>query len=63
VFCREATFHSAEEVGRLLREQGFAIGARARTLVQPLSDIRAIEPLRPGRGQGAFVVVAATDRK
>jgi SAM-dependent methyltransferase len=59
VFYRDATFYSADEVGRLLHETGFAIGAWGQTLAHPLPETREIEPLRDGRGQCAFVVVAA----
>lgn len=60
VFYREATFYSADEVARRLQEAGFAISAWGQTLAHPLSETREIEALRPGRGQCAFVVVAAT---
>lgn len=60
VFYREATFYSADEVARLLLATGFAIGAWGQTLAHPLPETREIEPLRPGRGRCAFVVVAAT---
>ena len=59
VFYREATFYSADEVARLLAQGGFAIDAWAQTLALPLSETRRIEPLRAGRGQCAFAVVAA----
>lgn len=60
VFYREATFYSAEEVERLLQETGFAISDWGQTLAHPLPETREIEALRPGRGQCAFVLVAAT---
>ncbi|MFA5924655.1 MAG: class I SAM-dependent methyltransferase [Methylococcaceae bacterium] len=60
VFYREATFYSADEVARLLLEAGFSINAWGQTLARPLPETREIESLRPGRGQCAFVVVAAT---
>jgi hypothetical protein len=59
VFYREATFCSAEDVERLLGQAGFAISAWGQTLSQPLAQIRDVEPLQPGRGQCAFVVVSA----
>ena len=59
VFYREAVFHSAHEVARLLAQAGFAIDVWVQTLASPLAGMRHIEPLRPGRGEGAFVVVAA----
>lgn len=60
VFYREATFISADEVERLLLETGFSIDAWGQTLARPLPETREIESLRAGRGQCAFVVVAAT---
>lgn len=60
VFYREATFYSAGEVERLLRENGFSVAAWGQTLAHALPEIREIEPLRAGWGQCAFVVVAAT---
>ena len=60
VFYREATFYSADEVGRLLLQTGFSISAWGQTLAHPLPETHEIEPLRAGRGQCAFVVVAAT---
>jgi len=63
VFYREASFYSADEVERLLLEAGFAIDAWGQTLARRLPETREIEPLRPGRGQCGFVVVAASNTK
>lgn len=63
VFYREATFFAADEVERLLLAGGFAIESWAQTLVQPLAETREVEPVRPGRGAGAFVVVRARSLK
>jgi len=60
VFYREARFFSADEVEQFLLKTGFSIVEWGQTLAQPLSETREIESLRPGRGQCAFVVVAAT---
>lgn len=62
VFYREATFYSADEVARRLLAAGFAISAWGQTLAHPLPETREIEPLRPGRGQCAFVVVSASSQ-
>ena len=56
-FYRDAKFHSAEELGALLETAGFTIEAWAQTLVQ--SDPAVIEPVRPGHGEGSFVIVVA----
>lgn len=62
VFYREATFLSADEVEHLLLEAGFTISAWGQTLAHPLPETQEIESLRPGRGQCAFVVVAARSK-
>jgi SAM-dependent methyltransferase len=62
MFYRDATFYSADEVTRLLADGGFAIGGWGQMLALPLAETREIEPLRAGRGQCAFAVVAATRR-
>jgi len=59
VFYRHATFYSADEVARLVTEAGFAIAAWGQTLARPLAETWTVEPLRPGHGQCAFVVIAA----
>ena len=56
-FYRDAKFHSAEEVGVLLESAGFTIEAWAQTLI--CAEPAVIEPVRPGYGEGSFVVVAA----
>lgn len=62
VFYRDATFFSADEVERLLLTTGFYIASWAQTLARPLHETRTIEPLCPGRGRCAFVVVTAVKR-
>ena len=57
VFYREATFFSADEVERLLRDAGYTEPAWVQTLSKRLDETNEIEPLRAGYGQGAFVVV------
>ncbi|MCP5276749.1 MAG: hypothetical protein H6935_00095 [Thiobacillus sp.] len=47
------------EVERLLHEADFIVEAWGQTLAHPLPETREIEAPRPGRGQCAFVVVAA----
>lgn len=63
VFYREATFYSADEVETLLEENGFVITSWAQTLARPLPETLEIEAVRPGRGECAFVVVAALNDK
>lgn len=59
VFYREASFYSTAEVEQLLCETGFTDPTWVQTLAKPLDQIREIEPLRPGCGQGAFVAVGS----
>lgn len=59
VFYREATFYAADEVDQLLHNTGFSGTSWVQTLSKPLQEIRDLEPLRDGRGDGAFVVVKA----
>jgi ubiquinone/menaquinone biosynthesis C-methylase UbiE len=59
VFYREAVFYSAAEVGDLLQAQSFKALASGQTLFRPLAESTEIEPVRPGTGDGAFVVVMA----
>jgi len=59
VFYRDAVFYSVAEVEVLLRDARFTVRTWGQTLTRPLPDIAEIEPLRPGTGRGAFVVVAA----
>jgi SAM-dependent methyltransferase len=60
IFYREAAFYSAQEVADLLKETGFSEEVWAQTLSSPLNEIREPEPLQPGSGHGAFLVVRAT---
>jgi SAM-dependent methyltransferase len=62
VFYRNATFYSAAEVAELLQDSGFEVRAWAQTLFGGSPDIPDVQPLRPGSGMGAFVVVAAARR-
>ncbi|MGD9870655.1 MAG: hypothetical protein AB7S63_06280 [Thauera sp.] len=63
IFYRDATFHTASDVERLLLNGGFAVRSWAQTLAHPLAETLRIEPARPGRGECVFVVVDATNTK
>lgn len=58
-FYRDAAFFSTDEVRALLEAEGFVAESWGQTLFRPLADISDIEPVRPGTGSGAFVVVVA----
>ncbi|BEQ13180.1 class I SAM-dependent methyltransferase [Desulfoferula mesophila] len=59
-FYREASFFSVDEVEQLLFATGFNKMLWVQTLVGCLSEVYAIEPLREGHGEAAFVVVRAS---
>lgn len=59
VFFRDATFYASAEVERLLSEAGFHDPRWVQTVFRPPEEITEIEALRPGHGEGAFVVVRA----
>jgi hypothetical protein len=63
VFYRDAHFRSSAETETLLHAAGFTVTAWAQTLTRSLADTGDIEPVRPGRGMGAFAVVAARNDK
>lgn len=59
VFYKEAVFYSTEEVEQYLVRAGFSITGSVQTLSHSLEETIEIEPIRPGSGQSAFVVIAA----
>ena len=56
-FYREAKFHSTAEIAQTLRDLGFTEPCYRQTLLRPLADISHIDSVRPGHGQGSFVVL------
>lgn len=63
LFYRDARFYSAREVEDRLVHSGYVVRAWGQTLFRPLAQCREIEPVRPGHGDGAFVVVVARSGK
>jgi len=59
VFYRKARFFSADAVQILLEEAQFTPMEWVQTLSKPLDKITQIEPIKSGRGEGAFIVVRA----
>jgi len=59
VFYREATFYSAGEVVSILKKAGFGDLTFSQTIFKNLSAIDRIEPVKPGYGEGSFVVIKA----
>jgi len=60
LFYREARFVSTKDVAELLARAGLAAPQWAQTVTRPLAEMNSIEPMLPGTGKGAFVVVGAT---
>jgi ubiquinone/menaquinone biosynthesis C-methylase UbiE len=60
VFYRKATFYSVEEVVAYLNKASFKDFNFKQTLFSLLADIRGIEPVKEGYGEGSFIVVKAT---
>ena len=52
-----ATFFSAEEVADLLEQAGFRDISFVQTIFSGLSEITQVEPVKPGYGEGSFLVV------
>ena len=59
VFYRIATFYSMDEVISHLKKVGFENFNFTQTIFHNLADIRDIEPIKEGYGEGSFVVVKA----
>ncbi len=57
VFYQPATFYSTDEVLLFLRKAGFTDFSFRQTIFHPLKDIKAVEPVKRGYGEGSFVVV------
>ena len=59
VFYKVATFYSVDEVVSHLKQAGFRNFNFTQTIFHNLTEIREIEPIKEGYGEGSFVVVRA----
>ena len=57
VFYRAAVFYSAGEVEKLLRQVGFGQISFVQTIFRELPTIDRLEDVKPGFGEGSFLVV------
>jgi len=57
LFYRQATFYSTDEVLLFLRVAGFRDFSFRQTIFHPLHEIKDVEPVKRGYGEGSFVVV------
>jgi len=59
VFYKVATFYSIDEVVCYVEQANFQKMRFVQTIFHPLSEIKNIEPLKKGYGEGSFVVINA----
>ena len=59
VFYNIATFFSIDEVISYMEQANFQKMRFVQTIFRPLSEIKNIEPLKKGYGEGSFVVIKA----
>ena len=57
VFYRVATFYTVDEVVFHLENAGFTCFSFTQTIFHALREIRAVEPVKAGYGEGSFVVI------
>ncbi|MFH1091307.1 MAG: class I SAM-dependent methyltransferase [Pseudomonadota bacterium] len=57
VFYQEATFFSVDEIVEVMRRAGFQDFQFRQTIFSDPSETTPDEPIRPGYGQGSFVVI------
>jgi ubiquinone/menaquinone biosynthesis C-methylase UbiE len=59
-FYKQAIFYSAKEIILYLEKAQFKDLSFRQTLFQPLENIKGIEPVKQGYGEGSFIVVRGT---
>ncbi|HEY60376.1 MAG TPA: class I SAM-dependent methyltransferase [Anaerolineae bacterium] len=59
VFYRVATFRSTQGIIPLLKRTGFGNLSFVQTIFHDLTEIKTIEPVKEGHGEGSFVVIRA----
>jgi len=58
-FYRYATFYSTEELTQILSQKGFGNFRYLQTVFKKLDDIKSVEPVKEGYGEGSFIVISA----
>lgn len=58
VFYKDATFFSVNELIEIMNQSGFIELTFKQTIFQTLSETTRDEPVKPGYGQGSFVVIS-----
>jgi len=59
VFYQEASFFSTDEIIKYLKKAGFTEFSFAQTIFHNPGEIKKIEPVKSGYGEGSFIVVKA----
>ncbi len=59
LFYRDARFFSTEELLELLKKVGFREFKMVQTLFHRLNEVKEVEPIKLGYGEGSFVVIKA----
>ena len=59
LFYKDATFFSVDELVDIIDQSGFVDLAFKQTIFKPLAEIKRDEPVKPGHGEGSFVVIRA----
>ncbi len=59
LFYSVAQFYSVNEIAACLMDTGFSDYEFAQTIFRSLSDIKKVEPVKPGYGEGSFVAIKA----
>ncbi|MBN2571684.1 MAG: class I SAM-dependent methyltransferase [Ignavibacteriales bacterium] len=59
VFYKDATFYSTNEVVSVMKGVGFKNFSFSQTIFNMLNEIKGIEPVKEGFGEGSFVVINA----
>ena len=57
VFYKEANFFSVDEVVKVMKQTGFRDFVFKQTIFHSLSEVTENEPVKPGYGEGSFVVI------
>ncbi len=60
VFYKEANFYSTDEVVSILKEVGFKNFNFVQTIFHRLNEVKGIEEIKDGYGEGSFVVIRST---
>jgi ubiquinone/menaquinone biosynthesis C-methylase UbiE len=59
VFYRDAVFFGTEEVYKLLQNAGFKVVETWQTIYGRLNEVYDVQEVKPGYGEGSFVVICA----